>query len=52
MFQSARPPEPAPIRDPDPEVTVITGREGPLRRRYSWQAEPPPEPESDGEAER
>ncbi|MFR9727155.1 hypothetical protein ACL02R_27910 [Streptomyces sp. MS19] len=34
-----RPPEPAPVRDPNPEITVITGLEGPLPRPV-WRAAP------------
>lgn len=45
-----QPPEPAPIRDPDPEITVITGLEGPPSRRYPWQAAPAPEPDAGEEA--
>ncbi|WP_190233105.1 hypothetical protein [Streptomyces avicenniae] len=46
-----RPPQPAPVRDPEPEITVITGLEGPLRQ-YPWQDEPPLPTEPDGEEER
>ncbi|WP_190233103.1 hypothetical protein [Streptomyces avicenniae] len=44
------PPEPAPVRDPNPEITVITGLEGPLPRPV-WRMPPEPQPDEprDGE---
>ncbi|MFR9722134.1 hypothetical protein ACL02R_02020 [Streptomyces sp. MS19] len=35
------PPEPAPVRDPDPEITVITGLEGPVWLPVHRVPEPP-----------
>ncbi|MEV1006144.1 hypothetical protein [Streptomyces sp. NPDC049881] len=46
------PPESAPVRDPDPEITVITGLEGPLPRpvwRESGAAAPDEEMPAGGE---
>ncbi|MEV1012109.1 hypothetical protein [Streptomyces sp. NPDC049881] len=40
------PPEPAPVRDPNPEITIITGLEGALPRPV-WRA-PTPLPEDNG----
>ncbi|WP_052852165.1 hypothetical protein [Streptomyces avicenniae] len=48
-----RPPEPAPRRDPNPHITVITGLEGPLWRpvlspHSRQQPDPATEPAQDG----